>query len=199
LNEYLNVHSKASVESAMNKLNQKISRLQLKEMIKTHVTDRSLVLSTDEGALEQTSLLDGCYVIKTDLSPDKMKAEEVHCVYKGLSEVEWAFRTLKTGLLEIRPLYHRKANRTRACAFVAMLAYAITHALWQKTSHIGIPLDSILSSLDQIQTQEMKIADHWIPLLPTHLRNDQESILKALSIQLPKTLRRVEEPVATTL
>ena len=173
LNEYLNAHSKASIESAMNKLNQKISRLQLKEMITTHVTDRSLALSTDECVLEQVSLLDGCYVIKTDLSPDKMKAEEVHCVYKGLSEVEWAFRTLKTGLLEIRPLYHRKANRTRACAFVAMLAYSITHALWQKTSHIGIPLDSILSSLDQIQTQEMKIADQWIPLLPTHLRNDQ--------------------------
>jgi len=80
-----------------------------------------------------------------------------------------------------------------------MLAYAITHALWQKTSHIGIPLDSILSSLGQIQTQEMKIAGHWIPLLPTHLRKDQESILNALSIQLPKTLRHAKESVDTIL
>jgi len=39
--------------------------------------------------------------------------------------------------LEIRPLYHRKANRTRACAFVAMLAYAITRFLWKKTATLG--------------------------------------------------------------
>ncbi len=56
-----------------------------------------------------------------------MKAEEAHSAYKGLSEVEWAFRTMKTGLLEIRP--------PRVCAFVAMLAYAITQSLWKKTAH----------------------------------------------------------------
>ena len=92
---------------------------------------------------------------------------------------------MKTGLLEIRPLYHRKATLTRACAFVAMLACAIMHALWEKTSHLNRPLDSILSSLDQIQTQDIKVADHWIPVLPTHFRKDQEIILKTLNIQFP--------------
>jgi hypothetical protein len=96
---------------------------------------------------------------------------------------------MKTGLLEIRPLYHRKATLTRACAFVAMLACAIMHALWEKTSHLNRPLDSILSSLDQIQTQDIKVADQWIPVLPTHFRKDQEIILKTLNIQFPKTVR----------
>ena len=66
----------------------------------------------------------------------------------------------------------RKATLTRACAFVAMLAYAITHALLKKTSHLNRPLDSILSSLDQIQTQDIKVADQWIPVLPTHFRKE---------------------------
>jgi len=190
LDEKLKTHPKASPESALKELKKKITRLKLQEIMTVHVDGRTLLLSTDEEALEKSSRLDGCYVIKTDLSQEKMKGEEVHLAYKDLSEVEWAFRTMKTGLLEIRPLYHRKANRTKACAFVAMLAYAITQSLWKKTSHLNRPLDPILSSLDQIQTQEIKIADEWIPLLPTHLREDQDLILQALKIKLPKTIRQ---------
>jgi transposase len=188
--EKLETKPKSSPESALRELQKKISQLKLKEILTTTVEGRSLLLSTNEEALQKASRLDGCYVIKTDLSREKLKAEEVHSTYKDLSEVEWAFRTMKTGLLEIRPLYHRKANRTRACAFVAMLAYAITQSLWKKTAHLNRPLEPILSSLDQIQIQEIKIAGQWVPLLPTHLREDQESILKALKISLPKTLRR---------
>ena len=57
------------------------------------------------------------------------------------------------------------------------------------SSHLNRPLDYILSSIDQIQTQEIKIADQWVPVLPTHLREDQDIILKALKIELPKTIR----------
>jgi transposase len=190
LNEKLKAHPKASSESALKELEKKISQLKLKDIMTANIEGRSLSLSTDEEALQKASRLDGCYVIKTDLPKEKMKAEEVHSTYKGLSEVEWAFRTMKTGLLEIRPLYHRKANRTRACAFVAMLAYAVTQSLWKKTAHLNRPLDPILSSLDQIQTQEIKIQDQWIPVLPTELREDQKVILKAVKITLPKTIRR---------
>ena len=190
LNEKLKTHPKASPESALKELKNKISQLKLKDIMAANAQGRSLSLSTDEEALQKSSQLDGCYVIKTDLSQEKMNAEEVHATYKGLSEVEWAFRTMKTGLLEIRPLYHRKANRTKACAFVAMLAYAITQSLWKKTFHLERPLDPILSSLDQIQMQEIKIADQWVPVLPTHYREDQDLILKALKIKLPKTIRQ---------
>jgi hypothetical protein len=52
-------------------------------------------------------------------------------------------------------------------------------------------LPIILSALDQIQTREIQIKDQWVPSLPTHLREDQDLILKALKITLPKTLRQV--------
>lgn len=191
LNKKLIEKSKASPESALKELRKKITQLKLSSAMTVEKKDRCLFLSTDEEVLKKISELDGCYVIKTDLAQEKMKAEEVHATYKGLAEVEWAFRTMKTGLLEIRPLYHRKANRTRACAFVAMLAYAITQSLWKKVSHLDRPFDPILSSLDQIQTKEIKIQDQWVPVLPTKLREDQEVILKALKITLPKTIRHV--------
>lgn len=180
---------KASLESALKELNHKISQLKLKDILLAAAEGRALVLTTDEAALQEASRLDGCYAIKTDLSSERITAEQAHSAYKDLSEVEWAFRTMKTGLLEMRPLHHRKATRTRGCAFVAMLAYAITQALWEKTSHLGRPLAPMISSLDQIQTQEIKIENQWVPVLPTEFREDQKDILKALKITLPKTLR----------
>ena len=188
LNKKLTEKKKSTTQSALKELNQKIVQFRLKDILSVRLQGRCLVLSTHEEVLKESTQLDGCYVIKTDLLQEKMNADNVHAAYKYLSEVEWAFRTMKTGLLEIRPLYHRKANRTCACAFVAMLAYAITRHLWEKTSHLGKPFEHILSSLDQIQTKEIQINDQWVPVLPTHLREDQDSILTALKLKLPKTL-----------
>ena len=54
--------------------------------------------------------LDGCYVLKTDLSVTSMDKDTVHDRYKDLAMVEHAFRTMKTSLLEIRPIYVRKES-----------------------------------------------------------------------------------------
>ncbi|KWT74168.1 hypothetical protein [Candidatus Magnetominusculus xianensis] len=60
---------------------------------------------------EQT-LLDGCYVIKTELKKEEVSAETVHERYKDLASVEQGFRTMKTGYLETRPIFVRKEKRT---------------------------------------------------------------------------------------
>jgi hypothetical protein len=46
--------------------------------------------------------------------------------YRDLQKVERNFRTVKTTFLEIRPIFLRKAERTKAHVFVAMLALKIT-------------------------------------------------------------------------
>ena len=45
--------------------------------------------------------------------------------YKDLSQVEWAFRSLKTMDLQVRPIYHWKDDRIRAHVFLCMLAYYV--------------------------------------------------------------------------
>ncbi len=45
--------------------------------------------------------------------------------YKSLSQVERAFRSLKTTDLHIRPIHHRKAERVRAHVFLCMLSYYV--------------------------------------------------------------------------
>ena len=69
--------------------------------------------------------LDGIYVIRTSLAKSEMSAPEAVRSYKALSEVERAFRTLKTIDLEVRPIHHHLADRVRAHIFLCMLAYYV--------------------------------------------------------------------------
>ncbi len=45
--------------------------------------------------------------------------------YKSLSQVEQAFRSYKTVDLQVRPIFHRLAERVKAHIFLCMLAYYI--------------------------------------------------------------------------
>jgi transposase len=69
--------------------------------------------------------LDGIYVIRTSLSKRQMSAPEVVRSYKALTEVERAFRSMKTIDLRVRPIHHRLADRVRAHIFLCMLAYYV--------------------------------------------------------------------------
>jgi transposase len=80
-------------------------------------------INKEEVAAE--AALDGIYVIRTSLSKKEMTAPEAVRSYKVLSEVERAFRTLKTVDLEVRPIHHRLADRVRAHIFLCMLAFYV--------------------------------------------------------------------------
>ena len=81
-------------------------------------------------------LLEGKYVIQTeerDLTP-----LEAVAAYKELNEVEGGFAQLK-GLLQVRPVYHRRDERVRAHIFVAALAFLLDRALEKKLRAAGYP------------------------------------------------------------
>jgi transposase len=80
-------------------------------------------LRDEEIAAE--AALDGIYVIRTSLSKKEMSAPNAVRSYKSLSDVERAFRSLKTVDLEVRPIHHRLADRVRAHIFLCMLAYYV--------------------------------------------------------------------------
>lgn len=75
--------------------------------------------------IAQEAALDGLYVVRTSLSRETLTAEQTVSSYKNLSQVEWAFRSLKTMDLQVRPIYHWKDNRIRAHVFLCMLAYYV--------------------------------------------------------------------------
>ncbi len=73
--------------------------------------------------IEQEAALDGLYVVRTSLSAEALSAEQTVSAYKDLSQVEWAFRSLKTLDLHVRPIYHWKDDRIKSHVFLCMLAY----------------------------------------------------------------------------
>ncbi len=78
-------------------------------------------------AIAAEAALDGIYVIRTNLPADALDDTGTVRAYKSLSQVEWAFRTLKTVDLEIRPIFHYAAGRVRAHVLLCMLAYYVEH------------------------------------------------------------------------
>jgi transposase len=87
------------------------------------ITDTDLVLTRKAEQIDAEALLDGVYVIRTDLKSQTFDATSTVKAYKDLANVERAFRCIKTIDLEVRPIYHRLADRVRAHVLLCMLAY----------------------------------------------------------------------------
>jgi len=86
--------------------------------------DRLVVTRRDE-AIAAEAALDGLYVLRTSVAPERLEAPDVVRAYKRLSRVERAFRGFKAVDLAVRPIHHRTADRVRAHVFLCLLAYYV--------------------------------------------------------------------------
>jgi Transposase DDE domain len=87
------------------------------------ITDTSFAFTRNTAAIASEAALDGFYVLRTNVPADLLNSAATVLAYKSLSDVERAFRSVKTVDLEIRPIHHRLADRVRAHVFLCMLAY----------------------------------------------------------------------------
>jgi len=91
-----------------------------------------LAWELDREKIKAEEEIDGCYVIRSDVSPERMDAAGIVAAYKNLGHVERAFRNLKTVQLEMRPVYHKTDKRIRAHVFLCMLAYYVQWHMKQR-------------------------------------------------------------------
>src|SRR5437899_6207344 len=122
-NQYLTDHPRANAQGAWHKLVARAKHLRISDWVELTVAERAITLTIKEDARTAAAKLDGCYVLKTDLGPAQAPKETVHDRYKDLASVEYAFRTCKTAHLEVRPIFVRREERSRAHTLVVMLAY----------------------------------------------------------------------------
>jgi len=101
-------------------------------------------VSIDKHALKQEAAYDGKYVLRTNCS---LSPQEVAGAYKGLWQVERAFRELKSGL-DLRPVYHWTHKRIRGHVMVCFLALVLEMALRRKIRGSGedVRYDDLLTS-----------------------------------------------------
>ncbi len=91
------------------------------------IADASFSFTRSEASIQKEAALDGFYVLRTSVPAETLDTAAVVSTYKSLAQVERAFRSMKTVVLEVRPLHHRLAGRVRAHVFLCMLAY---HLVW---------------------------------------------------------------------
>ena len=98
-----------------------------------NVDDRGgLTWSTKDDVINKEAELDGCYVIKTDAEKKDLSKQEVVDCYRGLQQVEQAFKNMKTVMLELRPIYHKSDERIESHIFMVMLSYYLQWHAMQK-------------------------------------------------------------------
>ena len=91
-------------------INERMEKLKVSGFVTVETKDCVLKVKIDEKLLKDESYLDGCYVIRSNLPVDQGSMDTIHQRYKDLANVEWAFRTMKSDTIELRPIHVRKNN-----------------------------------------------------------------------------------------
>lgn len=198
-NQYLLEHPKAKVETAYNRINEYISKLKIDKWAIVEMKGRILSLRIDKVILDEESMLDGCYVIKTDLSPKQASKEIIHSRYKDLALVEQAFRCCKTMELDLRPIFVRKEESTRAHAFVVMLSYCIAKELQEAWRHLDTTVQEGINTLNQLCLTDVIVKGNYAFTSIPKPREDIQNLLKACDITLPKAICLEKSNVSTKI
>jgi Transposase DDE domain len=184
--QYLQEHPRAAAQGALQKLAASAAKLRIADGVELTLEERAITLTVNTSAQQEAAKLDGCYVLKTDLTPSQAPKEMVHDRYKDLASVESAFRTCKTAHLEVRPIFLRREARTRAHALVVMLAYQIIRYLASCWSAFDVTVAEGLHALTTLCLVEVAPKNapsyHCIPTP----RDAIARLLHSADIKLPK-------------
>lgn len=157
------------------------------------IDNNNFIVDFKAEKYQQAKQLAGKYVICTDIGKEQMPKEEVRKQYKNLQNVEHAFRDLKSGYIQIRPVFHRNAAQTRGHVLLSMFSYAIikemenkifpflkTHNK-EKTSKLSFY--DILEELKDIKLVELNLGQNVETIKITELNEMQTLILKLFGMK----------------
>jgi len=102
-----------------------VNKYKVAKHIRLDIHDDRVEFQIDEPRVAAEAALDGIYVIRTSVPAERLDAADAVRHYKRLSDVERAFRSLKTIDLKVRPIRHRLEERVRAHIFLCLLAYYV--------------------------------------------------------------------------
>lgn len=124
-----------------------LKKYRLSEWVSVRLEGRQVVWSEGAAARQHQEQLDGCYVVESDLPKTVADTQAVHDRYLDLTKVERDFRTLKTGLLQLRPIFLRKEERTRGHAVVALLALKLAREIDRRVAPLGLTVADAMDRL----------------------------------------------------
>jgi transposase len=193
-NEQVEGHPRCQPEAGQRALEGWAERHRLTGLVELRLEGRALVLQRQEEKIARALELAGCYVVTTDVLKASMSAQEVHDSYVNLQKVERDFRALKTGLLEVRPVFVRKESRTRGHVFCCMLALKLSREMERRlrekfgttdSNPHALTLPDALAALSSLCLLQYRVNEKtMVTKLPQPAAN-QKQILEALGVNLP--------------
>jgi len=186
-----------------------IDKYKMSKHMILNIRDGGFDFHLDDDKVSAEALLDGIYVVRTSVSAQLLPTDDVVRSYKMLSQVERAFRSMKSIDLEVRPIRHRLEDRVKAHIFLCMLAqYVVWHMIesWRailfcdedqqakETRDPVAPAKRSEAALDKVHS---KVLDDGTPV------HSFQTLLKDLSSIVSNTCRRQgvsdDEPTFTLL
>ena len=183
-------------EAGQRQLQGWTERHKLTGLVELSLDGRTLVLQRQEEKIAGAFELAGCYVVTTNVLKASMSAQQVHDSYVSLQRVERDFRALKTGLLEVRPVFVRKESRTRGHVFCSMLALKLSREMERRLREAfgttdsnphAITLPDALRALSSLCLLQYKIDEKTTVTKLPQPRANQQQILAALGVSVATT------------
>ncbi len=146
------------------------------------------------------ALSEGAYLLRSNISD--WSDQQLWKAYIQLTQAEAAFRIHKDQL-EVRPIWHQRADRVQAHICVCFLAFVLWKSLemWQQRAGLGNSPRTILEELARIQSHDVVLptATHGQIRLRCITQPDpaQAALLDRLGIILPKRMRLGERDLPT--
>ena len=193
LNKIASSKRKATIEQISARVGKLLGTTKMGKFITWEVRDDKLHWTLNQDLVDTEQLIDGCYIIVSDVPPEKMKAQEIVASYKKLTLVEKAFRNLKSVQLEVRPVYHKTDDRIRCHVFICMLAYYLQWHITQRLQPLfndsknyknGFwTFENVIERLKSIRREEITVAGTTCKIV-TDPDDDQVKILDLLQVKL---------------
>jgi transposase len=145
------------------------------------------------------ALSEGAYLLRSNIAD--WSDAQLWKAYIQLTQAEAAFRIQKDQL-NVRPIWHHRAERAQAHILVCFLAFALWKSLemWQERAGLGNSPRTVLEELARIQSHDVVLptAAHGQIRLRCVTQPDatQAALLDRLGIVLPKRMRLAEHQLS---
>jgi transposase len=126
--------------------------------------------------IEAEAFLDGIYVIRTSMKPEEITSSDCVREYKKLTQVERAFRSMKTVDLRIRPVFHYRERRVRTHFFICMLAYYVTYYMKEALKELTFSDENPDPKSDRDPVTAAKRSESALSKIASHKNDDDESV-----------------------
>jgi transposase len=133
--------------------------------------------------IERETQRDGWYLLQTNCPVESCGKEEVLAHYKGLLDVEDAFCQLKS-YLEVRPIFHWRADRVRNHVRLCFVAYWLSARLgreWRGSGETG-EVPRILRRLQTIRMGQLQVGKKTAQAFMTDVPKELNEVLEKLGL-----------------